>query len=1297
MNKITFILTILIINLFSFTVNAQYINGPDRVIFGEITNYNLVQVGNDIIDASWHVQGGQILSENISGDLASVSILWNGSAPHHILIDYMIDDGWGTLYEYAELSILVDPGVLTNKNYIHTITPTIAATSSATLNNNQKQESITYFDGLGRPMQSVGIRAGEIHNPITNNLEFKDVITPIEYDSFGRQPKEYLPYAVATNGGIYRTDALDGVRSFYDDNKFEADFPGMTTVDINPYSEKQLEASPLNRVLKQAAPGYDWRLNSGHEIKLDYQTNTTSEVKNFGVSLSFANNTYTPTLTQSTANSGYYSANELYKTVTYDENSISNPTPANESTGSTIEFKNKLGQVVLKRTYGTVGELTVNEKYDTYYIYDHYGNLSFVLPPKMEATTASMTTINSQLNDLAYQYKYDSKKRLVEKKLPGKQWEFMVYDRLDRIVATGPAASPFSDLTSQGWLITKYDALNRAVLTAWYPATVTNTTRTTLQNTQNGYTVNFSETKIANLTNTTINGVVFRYTNLAWPTSGYHVLTVNYYDDYNYPNVPTFVPNVEGEPVYYNATVKPKGLLTGTWIRVLQTSTTYANEFSYSFYDKKARSIRTYSTNFLGGYTYTDSKLDFIGKPQYTITRHKRNSGSTELKTREDFTYSPQGRLLTQTHQINDGAVELIASNSYDELGQLISKKTGNAPTVDPAQKIHYNYNIRGWLTSINDINALSKDGDPKDLFAFKINYNTTTSGITGVDPLYNGNIAETQWATNSDNGIIRTYGYKYDNLNRLRAGLYKKQTTVTNVYDESVDYDKNGNIMHLKRYGSLNDNTQTLIDDLTYNYFNNNLSNQLAKVDDTVGNNSNFLYEFKNTPGNDYAYDANGNILRDLNKGIGTAASDGITYNYLDLPTKITFGSAGNIVYIYNAVGQKVQKIAAKGTSTTTTDYLGGYQYKKTDQNPVEFKFFPTAEGYVEPNGSSYKYVYQYKDHLGNVRLSYDKNLIIQEENNYYPFGLKQVGYNGVTPSSNDALKYKYNGKELQDDNIGGSQLNWYDYGARNYDPALGRWMNIDPLAEKMRRHSSYNYAFNNPMRFIDPDGMAPDDIVTFNMNGQEISRIKSDTEFKTYVQKDDGTKEEAPMPDVITKKGESVTTAPKYQQYDYEIAAHTYIFNENKNNGTTPKHTNGNLINDPSSVPDLDPTLVKAIIMRETNMGTSNVKLSQNSSFSDIMQSNVYYSVTSNDWADSKKQFGLSKNTTPSPSLSIKAGIGILYQKGITTKGGKTTWTGGGNWENATQRYNSKFENYSKNVFEMIDNAIKPTRINY
>jgi RHS repeat-associated protein len=241
--------------------------------------------------------------------------------------------------------------------------------------------------------------------------------------------------------------------------------------------------------------------------------------------------------------------------------------------------------------------------------------------------------------------------------------------------------------------------------------------------------------------------------------------------------------------------------------------------------------------------------------------------------------------------------------------------------------------------------------------------------------------------------------------------------------------------------------------------------------------------------------------MIKDHNKGITL-----ITYNHLNLPTTIQFGSINTITYIYNAVGQKVLKKVRTGNEYANTDYLTGFQYRSSytetqgNQSTAELQYFPTAEGYVQQKDGRYFYVYHYTDHLGNIRLSYSLDpetqmIKIMEENHYYPFGLKHEFYNTATmkfaekmaPNTNEAMivleqannfvgdgsyNYKYNGKELQDE-LG---LNMYDYGARNYDPAIGRWMNIDPLAERGPQYSPYCYTFNNPINLTDPDGRWPD-----------------------------------------------------------------------------------------------------------------------------------------------------------------------------------------------------------------------------
>jgi len=262
-------------------------------------------------------------------------------------------------------------------------------------------------------------------------------------------------------------------------------------------------------------------------------------------------------------------------------------------------------------------------------------------------------------------------------------------------------------------------------------------------------------------------------------------------------------------------------------------------------------------------------------------------------------------------------------------------------------------------------------------------------------------------------------------------------------------------------------------IDDLVYTYTAN--TNKLQNVIDNTNNTCGFNNGNKSSV--DYTYDLNGNLKTDANKGITE-----IIYNHLNLPTKITFGM-NYVRYIYDAIGQKMEKTVSNMNNSSSqtlavTDYLGGFQYTKvstktrfgTTVDPKKSsQFFPTEGGYY--NFLKNSYVFNYTDHLGNVRLSYEKDattgsLKILEESNYYPFGLKHSP--SAVLNAQPSYKYKYNGKELQDE-LG---LNMYDYGARNYDPALGRWMNMDNHAGSYTSYSPYNYVTNNPTNVIDPDG---------------------------------------------------------------------------------------------------------------------------------------------------------------------------------------------------------------------------------
>ncbi|WP_282086929.1 N-acetylmuramoyl-L-alanine amidase [Aquimarina algiphila] len=943
--------------------------------------------------------------------------------------------------------------VLSDKNYVHTTVPQTAVTiadmenvSCANANDvDNTIESVTYYDGLGRPIQQRAIAAspGE-----------KDIVTHMQYDAYGRQAKQHLPFEANNTVGSYKTvDVNTDINAYYK-NTYSDDFPGITTNlgDVNAYSESVFEASPLNRVTEQGAPGKAWKADpnsdTDHTIKFDWGTNVTNEVVNFTVTFT-GGDTEKPELVQD----NYYAVDQLYVTITKDENW----TPADGDLHTTKEYKDKQGRVILKRTYnnsstssGGGGAAGRGQAHDTYYVYDSYGNLTYVIPPKV--TTVDGVS-NTELAELCYQYTYDYRNRLIEKKIPGKGWEYIIYNKLDQPVLTQDA-----NLRAKSrWLFTKYDAFGRVA----YTGLIENgSTEALLRNKTSSSTYETYETKTTSPT--TIAGTPIYYTKDAYPVSIYKVLTINYYDDYTFD-----IDGLTSPGTVYGETIETdtKSLPTGSKVRILDTNDWIT---TVTYYDDRSRPIYVASKNdYLNTIDIIESKLDFVGKVEETTTRHTKGSNAT-IVTIDQFTYDHMGRLLTQTQKINAQDTEQIVSNTYDALGQLKQKDVGGTSTplsgnngtlseVEGLQTVDYTYNIRGWLTGINDINTI---GD--DLFSFRIRYNDV-AGVYQDKALYNGNISQTYWRTANQDNSIKAYTYSYDALNRITNAI-----SSSGNYDLSgITYDKMGNILSLNRTGHLNEAATTfgVMDNLGYTY---DAGNKLLKVADT--GNTPFGFKDGTNTNDDFEYDINGNMITDQNKGI-----TGITYNHLNLPKTVSISNSqgtGNITYIYNATGAKLKKIAPSGSSLIETEYAGNYIYKNGT-----LEYMGTSEGYVTPNGSSYRYVYQFKDHLDNVRLSYTKNdtgnVKIIEENNYYPFGLTHKGYNNTVSSlgNSTAQLLKFGGKEEQNE-LG---LGWIDITARNYDPALGRWMNIDPLAEMMRRHSPYNYAFDNPVFFQDPDGMMP------------------------------------------------------------------------------------------------------------------------------------------------------------------------------------------------------------------------------
>jgi RHS repeat-associated protein len=865
-----------------------------------------------------------------------------------------------------------------------------------------------YIDGLGRPIQTV-VKQGSLQS---SNNEFADIVAPIVYDEFGREQFKYLPFAAnntggntAINNGAYKTNALAQQQAFA-----TAQYPNETHF----YSKTNFEPSPLNRPTDSYASGTSW---AGSEtatpalqrnVQMKYYINTQADdVKIWNVNNDPVIGNFGTYTVATSNNGGVYPAGQLYKNITIDEHKK-----------QVIEFKDKEGKVILKKVQLTAaddnGAGTNNVGWlCTYYIYDDLNNLRCVIQPEgvkklaesnWQLATSNSTAYATLLAEQCFKYEYDARNRMVKKKVPGAGEVCMVYDERDRLILTQDANMRVGIVK---WLYTKYDELNRPIASGLWPSPLTYAQHAANTIGNLAYPVLTGEEELSRT-------FYDNYTWLASYTTGLTATYNNTFDTYFQTASNTTWPYAQANA----ATTQLKGMVTGSRTKVIPPvgggGATYL--YSIPFYDEKGRAIQSQSTNITGGIDIATTQYTWVGQPLVMVSRQQKAGGTLqETVTVSQMTYDDLSRVIKTEKKlsntlVNSGtmaAYKTIAENKYDKLGQLVNKNLGTKPTAaTPLAKLAYEYNIRGWLTSVNKNFVTAGNNGPNndEYFGMQLGYDKNPSfGGAWGGLQYNGNIAGTIWRSAGD-GIDRKYDYDYDAANRLLKANFTQHDGTSFVLNPLINfnvkmgdginvntaYDDNGNIKKMQQWG-LKINTSPQIDNLTYTYIAG--TNRLQGVTDVANDNTSKLGDFKYDPATktatDYDYDANGNMTSDANKKIQT-----ITYNHLNLPQVITIPNKGSITYTYDAGGNKLRKVTFENptaannnkTITTATNYINGLVYESKTTTPQDantppdyadvLQYIPHEEGRIRfkplvgNTPASFAYDYLLKDQLNNTRV---------------------------------------------------------------------------------------------------------------------------------------------------------------------------------------------------------------------------------------------------------------------------------------------------------------------------------------
>ena len=689
---------------------------------------------------------------------------------------------------------------------------------------------------------------------------------------------------------------------------------------------------------------------------------------------------------------------------------------------------------------------------DTYFVYDTGGRLRFMLQPKHEQTNSP---------GFRFVYRYDDYGRVISKTYPGCDPTNYRYDRSGRLCFERDAR-----LKSRGLCRFRlYDPLGRPVLTG----------TTTLDG------ISLAGDSYEGVTTLASSGGICG-TGYACP-AGLALTDVSveeavYYDSYSFLSLPLFSAATQPQEMGLQGTSEgfTQSLVTGRAV----TDTKGQTLLSAIYYDREGRVTDMRELRPGGWMTRTVTSYTYTGQvAQATETLYPPSGWSYGVRT--SYAYSTvTDKLSSKTLEVTtNGNSSFTEHYRYDALGRCV------CDSVHHFKQTLRTYEQHGWLTSSQ---TLRMNG------AYTIEHAQQLRYTNGAHPCYSGRISAVNTYTG---GAWKGFNLEYDSLGRMvnAEGTIREDMLAQGAaHSESLEYDANGNITVLSRYGTYGGEFgQTDFLQMSY------AGNRLTGVYDVVGQPvSAGTFGFRNGTGqNRYGYDKCGSLLHDANRGIAL-----IDYDDRGMPVRIQFTDGSVTEHVYASDGRRLRMrhlTAVEGLSVAlksrheltesetlskdSVDYMGNFQVIGNRVRRFDF-----ADGYATYRQNVPAEVLDFhffvRGHQGSVTAVIGRESA-EQLTRYYPFGgLMTQDCMGEGVSAD-----KYTGKRL--DRMHG--LDWYDFGARQYDPVYGRFAGIDPLCEKYPHLSPYAYCGNDPVNFVDPTGCIFD---LSQMNDKEREKYNNQVE---------------------------------------------------------------------------------------------------------------------------------------------------------------------------------------------------------